>query len=663
VPSQTLRRSWSQEAGIAIGRPVVVPTRRRIDRRFPSLGFTVSSHAPYVELLLTTDPANLDPARASFRTETTWYASRTTGGLTPTVSGRARYVLPASVVERLVTSGDSIWYLAIAYPDATGTGGTTSTEHGATGAVTVDPSFRRGTTRNVRALALIRSLSLGIGVDDRCEGEDGADIVPGSPAVSLGRRQVRALNAPNAIADRLDGEDGVDVPPMPSVVVPATPVDVPGNGQPGAASPGAPTNAAVANAGPTVGSPPSNGHVIGTPPAPGPSDGGLHGGGGLNGGAPVNGNGGAVAALAEADYEDGWDGWDTWEDAGKDGALGAAPALGDEYPDIDWGGVGIDRYGSAPTYRGLDDGTAGDVARTGKTIVLPGLDLAAEVQRRIIELTTGADGAGYAAINADGPFRGRHGPGHKAFQHYHTGLSFGIAEFNQDNGTLGQLLTLMHQRDAAEFAAIFGAGAAELLAVTTAPGPSGEHVGGDRGPRVQPVAGADLWEEPWLSRFRAAGASPAFRAAQNQLAAELYLGPMLTVAAGFGLDTERALCMVLDRAIVLGEQGAKRWIADTVGPARTHALRQTALAALGHDTIESFQASVPGLLTDGEFGPVTHATLTAALRSLGAQAPIPVLTTQQMIDEMAIRAGNEDGSARLVRLAHDAGPGDVPLGG
>ena len=138
---------------------------------------------------------------------------------------------------------------------------------------------------------------------------------------------------------------------------------------------------------------------------------------------------------------------------------------------------------------------------------------------------------------------------------------------------------------------------------------------------------------------------------------------MLTVAAGFGLDTERGLCMLLDRAITLGEQGAKRWIADTVGPARTPTLRREALTALGYDSIESFQAAVPGLLDDGEFGPVTHATLTAGLRSLGATSPVPVLTTGQMIDEMVARVEGEAGAARLTRLATAPDLHDAALGG
>ncbi len=394
----------------------------------------------------------------------------------------------------------------------------------------------------------------------------------------------------------------------------------------------------------------------------------------------VNGVSTAGSSLSQVGYDDGWDSIVV----GSVPALSAIPALSDEYPDIDWSGVDLaDQYGARPDYLSLEDApepardvssTPGSVATVApvvapaapampRAIGLPALVLPAEAQRRVIELTASDGGNAYSAVNADGPFRGRHGPGHKAYQRFHTGLSYGIAEFNQDAGTLGQLLRLMNEREGDTFTAVFGDASSSLVATTTAPGPSSEHVEGGRGPRVQPVAGTDLWEEPWLSRFRAAGAVPAFRAAQNQLAAELYLAPMLPVAAGFGLITERALCMVLDRAIALGEQGAKRWLADTVGPVKSPALRQSALAALGFDSIETFQASVPGLLTDGEFGPVTHSTLAAALRALGPASPLPLPDINQSVEEMARRGQTEDGASRLTRIATAPEFGDVAIGG
>jgi hypothetical protein len=638
VPMQAPYRSQSAGPATPGPRPSVVPTRRRLDRRFPSLGFTVAAVAPWAEVLLATDPSLFDASRSSSRTQATFYASRTTGGLTPLISGRARYVVPPAVVDRLAQSGTSIWYLAVAYPDATGVGGVASAASGASGAVAIDASYRRGSTAAALTVTrLTRALSLDASLD-RLEGEDGADLQTTALVSSGLSRWRRASLSVDAASDRLEGEDGADLPRAPAPMMVSGPVRQ---------GPDAPV--------------PSNGTGPAAPPVPN--------------GAPV-----AVAQLAPngppvtlnpADYDDDW----------EDRAAGTVPALGapatpdDEYLELDWGGPGdgVDDYGEVPPYRGLEEPTTGDPSAPSgpatqpgtrpAAIVLPTLDLTPEAQRRIIELTAGGDGAAYSAIDADGPFRGRFGPGHKAYQRFHTGLSYGIAGFNQDAGTLGQLLRLMQQRSPDSFASVFGPAAAELLEVTTAPGPSGEHVDGGHGPRVQPVDGAEVWEEPWVARLRAAGSIPAFRAAQNQLTAELYLAPMLTVAAGFGLVSERALCMVLDRAIALGEQGAKRWLADTVGPAQTHARRHDALAALGFDSIEAFQAAVPGLLNDGEFGPVTHATLTAALRDLGPASPLPLPTIQQMVEAMADRGEGESGTTRLVRLATAPEFGDEPLGG
>ncbi len=600
-------------------RPSVVPTRRRLDRRFSSLGFTISTPQPWVEILLATDPSLLDPARSAARTPANFYASRVHGGLTPTTSGRARYVVPANVVTALAASASSVWFLAVAYADSSGLGGLTSAEAGASGAVVIDASLRpgRAAPATVRGASLARGL--GLDADDRLEGEDGGDVrqvLNPAGAVPL------AVGQELGVDDRLQGEDGADLPADVQVASPVT---------------------APAAAAPVVTVPQPRAELplpepVATPPA----------------------DTAVTSGPQQLEYDDGWGSIDQ----ASVPALSAIPALSDEYPDIDWGGADLDRdaYGELPAYQSLEDVPA-VAPQAPHPVVLPTVGLPAETQRRVIELAVSDGGNAYSMVNADGPFRGRHGPGHKAYQRFHTGLSFGIAGFNQDSGTLGQLLRLMQEREPETFAAVFGPDAATLVTVTTAPGPSGEHVEGGRSSRVQPVAGTDLWEEPWLSRFRAAGAVPDFRAAQNQLTAELFLAPMLTVAAGFGLTTERALSMVLDRAIVLGEQGAKRWLADTVGPVKTPALRRTALSSLGFASIEAFQASVPGLLTDGEFGPLTHATLTAALRTLGTAAPLPLPGTRDLVEEMARRGQAEEGGARLVRIATGTEFGDVPIGG
>ena len=80
---------------------------------------------------------------------------------------------------------------------------------------------------------------------------------------------------------------------------------------------------------------------------------------------------------------------------------------------------------------------------------------------------------------------------------------------------LGRLLRMMRQRDAQTFAQIFGGHAQQLIDVTTADGPPSSASPDGRSARVQPVESADLWREPWLTRFRRAGQHVPFQAAQN----------------------------------------------------------------------------------------------------------------------------------------------------
>jgi hypothetical protein len=125
---------------------------------------------------------------------------------------------------------------------------------------------------------------------------------------------------------------------------------------------------------------------------------------------------------------------------------------------------------------------------------------------------------------------------------------------------------------------------------------------------------------------------------------------MLPFARGFGLDTERALTIAVDRAIHMGVAGAKRWIAATIGPIGAEATRRMALGALGFADLRGFQAATPGLAVDGEWGPETHAALVGALRTLGAASPVPIPTTAQVIEALARAAASEPWHARVEAL-------------
>lgn len=126
------------------------------------------------------------------------------------------------------------------------------------------------------------------------------------------------------------------------------------------------------------------------------------------------------------------------------------------------------------------------------------------------------------------------------------GLSYGILQWTQKSGNLGVLLAAMFQADPAGFASIFGATWRNVLDVTA------------RG-SLEPVDGAHLWDEPWASRFVAAGRHPPFVEAQWALAqAGDHWRGAEAVAARLGLRTERSMTLFFDRSVHQGPVGAGR---------------------------------------------------------------------------------------------------------
>jgi len=235
-----------------------------------------------------------------------------------------------------------------------------------------------------------------------------------------------------------------------------------------------------------------------------------------------------------------------------------------------------------------------------------GIQLTNQAMYEIIrQVAVGHSGdALYSAISTDREFATS---GQGAFQKRHFGLEFGLLRFTQESGQLGAALQLMHDRDPERFSKIFGADSSALLAVTNAATPEA---------RLQPVSGENLWSPTWVSRFQEAGAYPLYQAAQNELAIEGLFRPLLHVAGGFGLVTDRLLAMALDIAVVRGVGGAIRWLAHHIGPFETSAQRYHAIEALGVDNLVNFQAEVGWTPQDGQFGPETHAALAGALRRL-----------------------------------------------
>lgn len=357
-------------------------------------------------------------------------------------------------------------------------------------------------------------------------------------------------------------------------------------------------------------------------------------------------------APLSSNYDDGWGRWSPSGQqqprnlSGEDSTVPVA----DEYDDLGWPGSPYAEE-SVPV---------GTVTRAAAPTLLP------EHKRAVIEFYVGPDTDLYTATTADAEYAGGAGTDHPAYQRFHTGLGFGIVAFSQDTGDLGQLLTLMNDRDAATFGLTFGPDQAELLAVTNRPGPLGKDLpetpGGSRSARVQPVAGTDLWMEPWLSRFLAAGAHVPFRGAQIELASGLFLDPLLRFAGDLGLATPRGLAILFDRAAHRGVVNAMTWVVESIGALQSPQLLQEALRAIGAASVEAFQRSQPDLLVDDQFGPLTHAALTGMLQALvaaGGVSPVPLLDYQRSIAGLGTRATGQPWGDRIVRLVGDAAVPDT----
>lgn len=614
--------SMSNPAAAIGAPPRITATTRRLTNAFPSLTFSVTTEAPFYEVILTTDRTLFAPDRTASRTDMNFYASRV-DGLRSTERSNGRFVTPVSVIQRFADSapdGAPIYFTVVAYSDDQGNGAMPAAAPSelaqSAPAVQMMPGFRGHTTTETLGVPLsmlkpsVRQLAT-VGGRPRSQS---SDAMPAAPTIGTDR-------PPDPATDRLEGEDGYDVPrsrPTPPV----------GEGPSG-----------------TVDAP----DVGARAPAP----------------QVVPDAGGGIDTVA-AGYDDGWGA----------GALSStfprgqaqpralydaeAPLVGpdDEFDSLDWAGTPYGATDSPSTPSEPTPAAAPSTSGSGTWRPIAAR-LSPAQKRDVIEAFVGEDSDLYSAVNPDGEFAGSAGTDHPAYRRYHLGLSFGLAGFSQDDGSLGQLLSLMHDRDAAAFGATFGDHADELLETLNRPGPLSKDAEGGRSARVQPVGGTDVWEEPWRGRFIEAGRHRPFRGAQIELAAGMFLDPVMQFATDLGLASERGLAMIFDRAAHRGVTGGLNWIVETVGPVQTPVLLREALDVLGYSDVESFQRSQPDLLVDDQFGPLTHAAITAALRSSGATSP-PVLSPAQMIVSLAERATGQPWGDRLVRLAR-ADLGDDPL--
>ena len=173
-------------------------------------------------------------------------------------------------------------------------------------------------------------------------------------------------------------------------------------------------------------------------------------------------------------------------------------------------------------------------------------DAQARIYRVIVEVGEQShDGDATLALNPDG-----------------QGLSVGGIQFTQASGNLGKLLARANSSFPLDFARAFP-DVRELLRVTGVPS-------------LAPVAGAVLWSEPWVSRFRAAGRTPWFQAVCRTYAFSTDAGfwpATREVADLLGLRLERSWGVVMDRCVNGGPGRATRaakataaWLATASEP-------------------------------------------------------------------------------------------------
>jgi len=161
----------------------------------------------------------------------------------------------------------------------------------------------------------------------------------------------------------------------------------------------------------------------------------------------------------------------------------------------------------------------------------------------------------------------------------HIGLSYGVIQFTQDCGALGEVLKRMQKKNPSKFAEVFGDNWQQLITLTTTgldvhgvnylsgqaywntikDTQRGKHLRDlarqkkirpsdeIRGKRVQPIPvvkggkPVDIWEGEWSKRFTAAGNIPDFQDAELQYAVEGYLNNTLpfckrnNIRSGLGL--------------------------------------------------------------------------------------------------------------------------------
>jgi hypothetical protein len=572
----------------------VTPTRKFIDKRFPTLGFTVDTGGrPFFEVLLTTDRALFDAANAARRTPATFYASREHSGLIRAGDEPAVYLVPNAVIQRFAGARE-IFYTAACYESA----------QGQDPAYAIQPAQlpREAPSVGVASDFHGRSLaaSFAIPVEALLRVRDD-DVQP-----SMAMIDVPAVVAPaygdadlDADLDRAGGEDGYGL---------SAAIDDDDGSSSAAqeADEPAPAAESLPAAGTTLDYYDGYDEPI-EAPAAAAEEGRAYGDDGEDEYAPATAQqstfeaGASVPPMLLDEDED---------QREHDGEYGTEAAYGEE---------GDEQDAPAPAYQSLD----------------APVPLTPREQRRIMDTVLAVVWpcpSGYAAVV----------PETEPASVPSGGLSFGILPFTQWSGALGELMKAMDQRDSSAFQRTFGPKWKDLRDTATA---------AKAADRMKAVESKELWREPWLTRFRKAGEHKAFQAAQNETAARLCLQPMVPVAYGLGLNTDRGLVMLaaLLRRISFNVEfavaAARDWVVTAVSPFRTDAQRQQALTALG-SAFQQAQHIDPAK----PWNNVQHYAVLTELRKSG-RSPVPLPTRSEMLDLM-VKYATDYRDPSATELAH-----------
>jgi hypothetical protein len=521
--SGTPRYGQSFETGLVRIRP----NRNRLDSRFRSLGFTVfTGGKPFFEVILATDKKVFDPANLSARSKNNYYSSRQDSGLLRSTGPNDLYLVPGAALSALTQMQPTeIFFTVAAYSSSDGK----DAEYAIPIAqlvknapsVAVARDFSRRGVEQVMGISFDKlrrfhggtpitaaGYSLSEAIDprsDASEGEDGFHLAPifvgAEKTASLFDTPISMLSNWRSTDDEFEYEESYSDEDASGGAD-----DYSGENDDNYSAPYAAQNYRA--------------------PAPRYRE-----------------HSEEDEVVGDSDYDDGFG--DEFDAPSSETAPDNSnqQSYSDEADNFSWEDVGLD-------YQPLD------AAVVVQDLVVEPSDCVAIIGA-IAQLATRRT---YGTINADDAFNGRLGANHPAVGRYHEGLSYGIVPFNQDAGQLGELLRRMQTRDARAFDQNFAPYSTELLRITTATGPASRDTPSGRSVRVQPVAGSDLWQPAWTEKFVHAANNADFQAEQNRYAAELFIAPMLPLAARFGLDTPRSLIMIVMCAMHMGVSDAQRFL-------------------------------------------------------------------------------------------------------